>query len=214
MSFLDGTIWSKGVIRIKYDKIRRVLGIYTKLIKGSIIYKQEQANIYDVNERSIQRDIDDIRNFLENNKDYNPNNSIIYDYKKMGYVMKDPYNRTFTNSEILAICKILLDSRAFTNNRKLIEDLIGNELFHYVQPQHKKVFLDEMWKIGQAIRNCQFIEIKYKKIKDKEVVTRRLKPVAILFSEYYFYFVAFIDDDNIKEKIHFQQYIVLIELKI
>ncbi|MBE5077619.1 WYL domain-containing protein [Anaerotignum lactatifermentans] len=206
------------MIRIKYDKIRRVLGIYTKLIKGSIIYKQEQANIYDVNERSIQRDIDDIRNFLENNKDYNPNNSIIYDYKKMGYVMKDPYNRTFTNSEILAICKILLDSRAFTklqmedilrrlivncvseNNRKLIEDLIGNELFHYVQPQHKKVFLDEMWKIGQAIRNCQFIEIKYKKIKDKEVVTRRLKPVAILFSEYYFYFVAFIDDDNIKEK--------------
>ncbi len=48
----------------KIDKIERVLGLYTKLMNGSLINKAEEANYYGVNERSIQRDIDDIRIFL------------------------------------------------------------------------------------------------------------------------------------------------------
>ncbi len=47
------------------DKIARVLGIYTKLINGCLINKSEEAQNYGVNERSIQRDIGDIRNYLE-----------------------------------------------------------------------------------------------------------------------------------------------------
>lgn len=47
------------------DKIERVLGLYTKLINGSVINKAEEANNYNVNERSIQRDIDDIRNYMD-----------------------------------------------------------------------------------------------------------------------------------------------------
>lgn len=44
-------------------KIDRVLGIYTKLIDGQLVNKAEEAQNYHVNERTIQRDIDDIRNF-------------------------------------------------------------------------------------------------------------------------------------------------------
>ena len=47
------------------DKVNRVLSLYTKLINGAVIYKAEEANNYGVNERSIQRDIDDIRNYLD-----------------------------------------------------------------------------------------------------------------------------------------------------
>ena len=47
------------------DKIQRVLGIYKKLVSGEIVSKVEEANNYGVNERSIQRDIDDIRSFME-----------------------------------------------------------------------------------------------------------------------------------------------------
>ena len=47
------------------DKIARVLGIYTKLINGCLINKSEEAQNYGVNERSIQTDIDDIRNYLQ-----------------------------------------------------------------------------------------------------------------------------------------------------
>ena len=48
------------------DKIERVLSIYTKLLYGGVINKAEEANNFGVNERSIQRDIDDIRNFYTN----------------------------------------------------------------------------------------------------------------------------------------------------
>lgn len=47
-------------------KIDRVLGIYTKLMNGSLVNKAEEAQNYSVNERSIQRDIDDIRTYLDN----------------------------------------------------------------------------------------------------------------------------------------------------
>lgn len=46
----------------KGDKIRRVLQLYAKLSDGYVINKAEEAAYYGVTERSITRDIDDIRN--------------------------------------------------------------------------------------------------------------------------------------------------------
>ena len=43
------------------DKIQRVLDIYTKLCHGELISKSAAAMEYRCNERSIQRDIDDVR---------------------------------------------------------------------------------------------------------------------------------------------------------
>ena len=51
---------------LKGDKICRVLQIYSKLMEGYTVNKAEEAQKYGVNERSIQRDIDDIRNYLDN----------------------------------------------------------------------------------------------------------------------------------------------------
>lgn len=47
------------------DKIDRVLRIYSKLMNGYIVNKAEEAQNYRVNERSIQRDIEDIRSFMD-----------------------------------------------------------------------------------------------------------------------------------------------------
>lgn len=85
------------------------------------------------------------------------------------------------------------------SNQKLVKDLVNNEAFHYVEPQHKTRFLDTMWNIGEAIRDCHYIEIEYGRMKDKRIVTRKVKPVAIMFSEYYFYFTAFIDDEEVRK---------------
>lgn len=202
----------------KNNKIERVLGIYTQLINGQVVKKSELALRYGVNERSIQRDIDDIRNFLElDMEDTGVLNSVIYDRNKKGYRLEQIYRMKFTNSEVLAICKILLDSRAFTKpemvgmlnklieccvpktNQTVVEELIRNEEFHYVELQHKTVFIDRMWEIGQAIQTFHYIEIEYQRM-DKRIVSRKLKPVAIMFSEYYFYVTAFINDEVVKER--------------
>ncbi|MGN0356583.1 MAG: helix-turn-helix transcriptional regulator [Blautia sp.] len=203
---------------LKNDKIERVLGIYTKLLNGYLINKSEEAKNYGVNERSIQRDIDDIRNFLElDSEKTGCINSVVYDRIGKGYRLEQIYRSRLTNGEILALCKILLDSRALLksemmelldklisccvpkNNQKLVADLIRNEAFHYVEPRHKTHFMDTMWKIGQAIRNCQYIEIYYLRLIDRAVVKRKVKPTAIMFSEYYFYLAAFIDDKKVRK---------------
>ena len=203
---------------VKSDKIARILGIYTKLMNGGIVNKAEEARQYGVNERSIQRDIDDIREYFENETaDIGFINSVIYDRSAKGYRLEQLYKTRLSNSEILAVCKILLDSRAFTKkemlllldklveccvpqtNQKAVMDLISNEEFHYVEPRHHTVFIDKLWTLGQAIRASQYIEIDYMRTKDKKIVRRKLKPVAILFSEYYFYLTAFIDNKEVQE---------------
>ena len=199
-------------------KIDRVLGIYTKLLGGYLVNKSEEALNYGVNERTIQRDIDDIRNFLESDMENTGIlNSGVYSRIEKGYRLEQIYQLKLTNGEILAICKILLDSRALRKeemsdvldklisccvpkkNQKLVKELISNEKFHYVEPRHRTKFLDTMWDIGQAIRNCKYIEMDYERTKDKAVVKRKVKPLAIMFSEYYFYLTAFIEDEEIRK---------------
>lgn len=203
---------------IKNSKLERVLGMYTDLVNGRVVNKTKMAQRYGVDERSIQRDIDDIRNFLEldaENTGYI--NTVTYDRAEKGYKLDQIYKMKLSNSEVLALCKILLDSRAFMkdemtdmldrlisccvplSNQKLVKDLVNNEAFHYVEPQHKTRFLDIMWNIGEAIRDCHYIEIEYGRMKDKRVVKRKVKPVAIMFSEYYFYVTAFIDDEEVRK---------------
>lgn len=199
-------------------KVCRILGIYSQLIDGRVINKSEQAVKYGVNERTIQRDIDDIRKFFDNNiNEGGIVNSVIYDRYTRGYKLNQMYQMKLTNREILAICKILLDSRALPkdsmvgmldklvsscvpeNDCKVVKELIANESFHYIEPRHKSNFLDILWTIGQAIYTSSYITIKYERTKDKNIVTRKLKPVAIMFSEYYFYLTAFIDDEEVKK---------------
>lgn len=199
-------------------KIDRVLGIYSKLMGGALINKAEEALNYGVNERTIQRDIDDIRNHLETcTETTGVFNTVMYDRLEKAYRLEQIYQIKLTNGEILAICKILLDSRALLKsemtdvldklisccvpekNQKMVKELINNEEYHYIEPRHKTSFLETMWDLGQAISSSRYIRMKYERTKDKAVVTRTVQPVAIMFSEYYFYLTAFIDDEEIKK---------------
>lgn len=202
----------------KGDQIGRVLQIYTKLSEGYVVNKAEEAARYGVNERSIQRDIDHIRNFLdEDSERTGVVNSIVYDRIAKGYKLETIYQMRLQNSEVLALCKILLDSRAFMKsemvemldklitccvpkvNQKRVKDLISNEEYHYVEPRHKTKFIDTMWDIGQAVSESRYIEVNYYRTKDRKTVRRKLQPVAIMFSEYYFYLTAFIEDEEVKK---------------
>lgn len=200
-------------------KVDRILDIYTRLLSGKKVNLTEIAYEYGVSERSVQRDINDIRNFYDNEASSDGyENNVKYISEKKSYVLENTFKASLSNSEILAICKILLQTRPFTKdemtsllerlieccvpeaNRKMVGELIANEAFHYAEPRHKKKFIDDMWKVAEAIATANFIEINYKKT-DETVVVRKLKPLAIMFSEHYFYLTAFIDDeDTIREK--------------
>jgi predicted DNA-binding transcriptional regulator YafY len=194
-------------------KNQRILDIYLRLLNNDEVNKRKLAIEYCVSEKSIQRDISDLRTFF-----ISTNNSakIIYDTKLNSYILKNENIQKLTNSEILAVCKILLDSRAFLKKEmigiidKLISQcvpkenylkilkLIDNEKFHYTELQHKRSYLENLWEIGESVQKHLKIEIKYEKI-DKSLVKRVILPVGIMFSEYYFYVLAHIDGIN-KEK--------------
>lgn len=203
----------------KSSKADRVLRMYDLLMRGKVINKADAGQKFGVDEKSIQRDLDDIRCYLnERVNDFGIQNELIYDRRQNGYRLEQEESMRFSNEEVLAITKILLDSRAFTKdemmqmldklieccvppkNQKFVSDLIANERYHYIEPQHHRVFIDKMWQIGQAIHENRYIEIGYERIKDKKVVKRKVQPQAILFSEFYFYLAAYIEDiDREKE---------------
>lgn len=200
-------------------KNERVLDIYTRLLNGETVNKFEAASRYGVNEKSIQRDIDDIRDFFSQKLlEDGQGKAVVYNRKTGGYYLETRNQMKLTNSEILAICKILLESRAFTKedmdrildkllsccvphkNLLLVKELISNEAFHYVEPRHRRKVLDKLWDIGTAVKECRVIEITYNKRKG-ECVHRRLEPLAIMFSEYYFYLTAFVENVD-KSRFH------------
>lgn len=190
-------------------KSNRTLSIYSRLMNGRVINKAEEAHRFCVSEKSIQRDIEEIRTFLDNQAatDGIPNN-LIYDHKVKGYRIEESEDVMLSNDEILAICKILLTSRAFSKgemnsmldklidccvpqkNQKLVTDLLRNERYHYVELTHKQKILDKMMVLGEAITGQYVIEFNYKGVQGHNEHRRTVEPLAIMFSDFYFYLVG------------------------
>lgn len=211
----------------KESKNHRTLDMYVRLCEGRIIYKNEEARRFGVDERSIQRDIDDIRSFLDDGRAKDSDQrQIVYDRAKKGFLMVGEEPSTMTNSEILAVSKILLESRAFTKrelntildklvedcvplkNMKLVSDLIANEKYHYVELNHKEYIQDKLWEIGSDIHEHNLVLLKYARANaPRESIERIVEPVAILFSEYYFYLNAYIvEKDEVGKYVHKYDY--------
>lgn len=201
--------------KIHSDKTSRILLIYSMLLQGQTVKKGRLAEQTGVNEKSIQRDLEDIRDFLDCQRmEDGYGSQLVYDYHEKGYCLDQDAQLRLSDNEVLAVSKILLESRAFTKkemmgildrlvencvprgDRAAVNDLLNNERYHYVELHHHKSFLDKMTPLGQAIRESRVIRIKYGKIKGGATVERRLEPLAILFSEFYFYLVGFIEDIN------------------
>lgn len=192
-------------------KSSRLLVIYSRLVNGEVISKAELSEQYHVSDRSIQRDMESLRCFIANQS---LPQDIIYDYKMRGYRLVNNLSKGLTNSEVLAVCKILLESRSMRRDemlpildelidcavpeesRRAVVELIANEKHHYIEPHHGRHILDGLWEIGQAIKHHQIMEIEYERMKDPKCVRRRIQPVGIMFSEYYFYLTAFLEDKS------------------
>lgn len=190
----------------------RLLLLREDLEKGKNINKEEIKAKFDIDDKTFQRDIDFLRAFYTEN--INPEIEIKYDKKKKGYILKNNKDR-FRNEEILAISKILLESRAFCKDeldellRKLrllseedemkqVKEMIKNEKFNYVPLKHGKKLLDLIWELSKYITKQEIISINYTTKEGKSKV-HRIKPVSIMFSEYYFYIVSFMADKFVED---------------
>ena len=190
-------------------KSARLLEIFSRLSQGAVLKKSELAQDFRVTPRSIQRDMEDLRCFFA---ERHLEQDVIYDGRQKGYRMVSRDPRRLTDSEVLAVCKILLESRSLPaddmlpildklidcavppENQRDVRALVANEKLHYIPPHHGQHILDTLWTLGQAVRDQRVIEVEYQRMKDPQLVKRRIQPLGIMFSEYYFYLTAFLED--------------------
>lgn len=70
-------------------KSERMIDMYVKLINGEILNKRLEARRHNVSEKSIQRDIDDLRDYIFKKHGISEV-ELIYDRKENGYRLIGP----------------------------------------------------------------------------------------------------------------------------
>lgn len=193
----------------------RLLELHNRINQGKSLEKADLLETFCIDSKTFQRDINKLRDYYREKG----LGDIIYDRKENCYRL-DKSAKDLTEKEIFAICKILIESRAFNKEefnkivdkllilcqgeeRRGVKDAINNERFHYLELQHGKALIDDIWKLRQTITNQQIIEIDYQRA-DKKIKQHKVKPVGIVFSEFYFYLLAFPMDVTIEYPIIFR----------
>lgn len=196
------------MVRLETEKSLRLMQMYHDLLFGDGIRKKEAAARFGVNERSIQRDISVLRSFFGLQS---PPAEVQYFPHEKRYRLVQMRSPFFNQGEMLAVCKILLESRsmirdeldpildkllencAAPGDRKVLARMLANERLYYIPPHHGKPLTGRLWQLGQAIQTQSVIRVVYQTQTGEERI-RRLEPVGLMFSEFYFYLTAFIEE--------------------
>lgn len=208
---------------VKASKEERILDVYNRLITGEEVDAEEVAQRYQVNIKTIRRDFELIENYLSDKMVNDVDNLFIKNItearnEKALYKLMNADTRFLTRGEIIAISKILLDSRGLAEEemdniiRKLtrqavmprdqlfIKNILENEWFNYTEAAHSLPLLNNIVNISKAIESNRIIKVEYRR-SDGQYKERILEPLGIIFNEYYFYLAANIQ--NIDKEKHF-----------
>lgn len=201
----------------KYCKTNRVLELYEKLMNGEKINIENLSLEWSTSRRTIER-------YIAAAKEHFSKLGLecVYSWEEKNYILNGTERKKkLTQSEALAVTKILLESRALkkeemysiidkiieectaTDDYKRINAMIENEKYHYIELTHYKNsennpgFVENLFSYGEAIKNQNKLEIRYRKT-NGDVVERKIHPVGLVFSEYYFYLLGNIENLEIE----------------
>ena len=171
-------------------KTDRILEIFYRAMKGEALSATSLADEYKVSTRSISRDLTGLKMFMADHRDAMGNAELVYTSSDHCYRLQ--MDNFITNKELLAITKILIGVTS-AGDKKSLEKLIRKELLQYSTIKFDcRSLLDNLWLLSECIDIRQPITVTYYRM-DRKEVKHRLLPVAILFTEYYFYLLAYKD---------------------
>lgn len=192
------------------NKANRMLYILAQLESGKRVSKEDFANYFEVDKRTIQRDIGALNQYLE---EINPYRGVYIENNKEDnrYELLIKEEMALSSGEILVMAKILLESRALSKEemdaiieklmkyskregQENIQKYILNEQYHYTELQNNEARIQPLLEMARAIGAQNKVRIKYIR-QDEKVIERTIKPISIMFSEYYFYIVAYLKDE-------------------
>ncbi len=200
-------------------KQQRVLEIFFRGLRGEDLSVQALSNEYDISTKSVTRSINELKDFLSDHRELVGNTNLQYSYSDKCYRL---YMDEFLNSkELFAVVEVLIGARAFSRDELLtlvdklkrfttgddkskLTELIRKELYHYPEVKHDcESVQDRLWQIINCITEKKEISIEYYRM-DRKWITRRIYPVSVMFSDYYFYLIAFCIDGEADEPRYFR----------
>lgn len=197
----------------------RVLEIFFRCLRGEEISVRELANEYNVSTKSITRSINELKAFLADHRELVGNSEMQYSYSDKCYRLY--MDEFLTNKELFALVEVMIGARAFSkiellamidklknfttpDARPKINELLRKELYHYPEVNHDcESVQDNLWEIVNCITERKEISIEYYRT-DRKLVTHRLRPASVMFTDYYFYLIAFRADDKTDKPYYFR----------
>lgn len=201
------------------DKNDRILEIFMRALRGEAISLKKLADEYNVSTKSISRDISRIQNFLSEHRELMQNAELTYSRKDKTYLFNN--DEFLKNKELFALVKILLGSRALSKDeililisklkkfttagdREALENIIRKEIYHYHEVKSDcPSVIENLWKVIWAIEEKRTLTIDYYQ-KSRNRIKPKILPAAVMFSEYYFYLIAYIAADTEYKAHHFR----------
>ena len=204
---------------MKNNKQYRVLEIFFRGLKGEDLRIQELADNYEVSTKSINRSINELKNFLADHRDMVGNTELQYSHSDKCYHLY--LDEFLTNKELFSLVEVMIGSRAFSKielltltdklkrfttpeDRPKMNEVIRKELYHYSEVKHDcDSVQDNLWKLVNCITDHKEISVDYYRT-DRNFVTHRLRPSSLMFADHYFYLIAFKTDDKTLTPFYFR----------
>ena len=197
----------------------RVLEIFFRGLRGEDLCVQKLADEYEVSTKSITRSLNDLKAFLADHRELVGHTELQYSHRDKCYRL---YMDEFLSSkELFAMVEVLIGARAFSKDellqltsklkrfttpedrQKLIE-LIRKELYHYPEVKHDcDSVQDTLWQLVSCITDKNEISVDYYRA-DRKWVTHRLRPASVMFTDYYFYLIAFNTEGTPDKPLYFR----------
>lgn len=201
------------------SKLTRTLELFFRALRGEDISVQRLADEHQVSTKSISRSINDLKAFLADHRDLVGNTELQYSHQDKCYRLH--MDEFLTNKELFALVEVMIGARAFskmelltltdklkrfttTEDRPKLNELIRKELYHYAEVKHDcDSVQDTLWQLVECISQKREISIEYYRM-DRACVTHRLRPVSVMFTDYYFYLIAFKTDGDTQKPLYFR----------
>ena len=199
----------------------RLLEIFFRSLRGEDLSVKKLAAEYGVSTKSVSRDIGDLKAFLADHRELAGNTELEYSSQEKCYRLY--MDEFLTNKELFALVEVMIGARAFskeelltltgklkkfttTEDRPKLNELIRKELYHYAEVKHDCESVQEtLWKLVGCIAEKREITIEYYRM-DRACKTHRIRPASVMFTDYYFYLIAFLagEDEERDKPLYFR----------
>lgn len=190
------------IVTEKTDKVTRVLILYHQLLNGQYIDKTLFSLTHNINERTFDRDIEDIRLFLS---EVYSGEELLFDKESNAYYLSGRRLKCLDRMEVAVVAKLILESESLREDEmsELISTLLSSVSLHdadvikeYLNydiqsyaSNTKNAILKFIGDLYATLKSGYDIEIEFE-TEDLKVSVEKVSPINIAYENNAFYLIA------------------------